>query len=71
MPEPILFGLLAVGLLGGSLVHALVDWRSSLPFVGDSDNGGDDVGDDDHETDDDDHDADDRDDPDEDDEDRN
>ncbi|MGN8213227.1 MULTISPECIES: hypothetical protein [Halococcus] len=64
MPEPILFGLLAVGLLGGSLVHALVDWRSSLPFVGDSGrNDGDDADDDDH-------DADDRDDPDEDDEDR-
>lgn len=37
MPEPILLGLIAVGLLGGSLLHALVDWRSSLPFVGGSD----------------------------------
>lgn len=62
MSEPILLGLIVVGLLGGSLARALVDWESLLPFVGDP-------GDDD--ADDDDHDSDDRDDPDEDDEDRN
>ncbi|MGQ5515517.1 hypothetical protein [Halococcus saccharolyticus] len=63
MPEPILFGLVAVGLLSGSLVHTLVDWRSVLPFVGDPDGDDDDADDDDHDTDD-------RDDPDEDNEDR-
>lgn len=70
MPEPILFGLVAVGLLSGSLVHTLVDWRSALPFVGDPDGDDDDADDDDHDANDDDHDTDDRDDPDEDDEDR-
>jgi hypothetical protein len=65
MPEPILLGLVAIGLLGGSLVHVLVDWRSSLPFVGDPDDTDEDDADDDG------RDADDQNDPDEDDEDRN
>ena len=69
MSEPILLGVIVVGLLGGSLVHTLVDWRSSLPFVGDADGDGDND-DDEDDADDDDHDTDDRDDPDEDDEDR-